>query len=212
MGIIYLVENQVNHKKYVGLTTRNLEIRWKEHTRHSSQAIDKAIQKYGKDNFTIKKIDECPDEELDEKEKYWIQYFNSVEEGYNISFGGRDENMVLDLTNFEKVKNLWEEGYGQKAITQLLKINVETTHNYLLKNGITEEDIKQRHRELVGKSKSKKIVQLDTNNNIIKIWDSIISIDRAKVSSRASVARCLKDPNKISKGYKWKYYEGEEDI
>ena len=212
MGIIYLIENQINHKKYVGLTTRNLEIRWKEHMRHSSQTIDKAIQKYGKDNFTIKKIDECPDEELDEKEKYWIQYFNSVEEGYNITTGGRDENMVLDLTNFEKVKNLWEEGYGQKAITQLLKINVETTHNYLLKNGITEEDIKQRHRELVGKSKSKKIVQLDINNNIIKIWDSIISIDRAKICSKATINRCLKDPSKVSNGYKWRYYESEDNI
>jgi hypothetical protein len=36
MGSIYLITNKINDKKYVGLTTRSIEIRWKEHCRHSS--------------------------------------------------------------------------------------------------------------------------------------------------------------------------------
>lgn len=212
MGIIYLIENQINGKKYVGLTTRNLQIRWKEHTRHYSQVIDKAIQVYGEKNFTIKQLEECPDEELDKRETYWIKYFNSANNGYNLTQGGRNENMVYNSVNFEKVGQLWKEGYGQKAIKDILGINVETVHNYLLKNGITEEDIKERHRQLIGKSKSKKIVQLDSNDNIIKIWDSITSIDKAGVSSRATVNRCLKDPKKISNGFKWKYYKSEDNV
>ena len=47
MGFIYLVENVINDSKYVGLTTRTVEARWREHLRHSDEVLDKAIQKYG---------------------------------------------------------------------------------------------------------------------------------------------------------------------
>ena len=47
MGFIYLIENIQSGKKYVGLTTRTTEVRWKEHLRHHREGIDIAIQKYG---------------------------------------------------------------------------------------------------------------------------------------------------------------------
>ena len=44
----------------------------------------RAIRKYGKENFIIEKIDESDNQEdLDEKEFYWINYYNSVNNGYN---------------------------------------------------------------------------------------------------------------------------------
>lgn len=75
--------------------------------------------------------------------------------------GGRAETMVLNTDKMQKTIELWNQGYGQKAITQELSLNVETVHNYLLKNGITSEMIKERHKELVGKSKSKQVFQYD---------------------------------------------------
>lgn len=212
MGFIYLIENDINDKKYVGLTSRNIEIRWKEHLRSNSQKIDKAIQVLGKEHFSIKVLEECEDALLDEREIYWINYYDSYNNGYNFTLGGREENMIFSCDDFSKTKELWDLGFGQKEIQQQLKINIETVHNYLLKNGITADDIKERHREKVGKSKSKKIIQLDLNDNIIKIWDSIISIDREGVASRAVVGRCLKGQQKTGKGFKWKYYTESEDI
>ena len=44
----------------------------------------RAIRKYGKDNFIIEEIDSAfSQEELNQKEQYWIQYYNSIKEGYN---------------------------------------------------------------------------------------------------------------------------------
>lgn len=57
----------------------------------------------------------------------------------------------------------------------------------------------------------KKVIQLDKNENIIKIFDSIKDASIAIDSSIASISRCLSNSDKLTqyktcKGYKWKYY------
>lgn len=54
-GVIYLIVNTVNNKKYVGQTIRPLEVRIKEHFRNASGCIrlKNAVKKYGKDSFKI---------------------------------------------------------------------------------------------------------------------------------------------------------------
>ena len=44
MAFIYKITNDINEKVYIGMTTRSVEVRWKEHIRHSNQLIDAAIQ------------------------------------------------------------------------------------------------------------------------------------------------------------------------
>ena len=94
MGYIYLIKNDINEYKYVGLTTRTVEERWKEHLRHSSEVIGKAILKYGKEHFTVITLEECPDEKLDEREQYWISYYDSYNNGYNCTEGGRRSGKI----------------------------------------------------------------------------------------------------------------------
>ena len=46
--------------------------------------MQELLEKYGKENFVIKEIDTAQtQEELNKKEQYWIQYYNSIEDGYN---------------------------------------------------------------------------------------------------------------------------------
>ena len=49
----------------------------------AAQSIDKAIQEYGKDNFSFEIIEECSVEQLTEREKYWINYYDTFYHGYN---------------------------------------------------------------------------------------------------------------------------------
>ena len=86
---IYKITNIQNNKVYIGQTIRPIEQRFK---RHISDALNnildthfaRAIKKYGKENFIIEQIDTAQtQEELNQKEQYWIQYYNSVNEGYN---------------------------------------------------------------------------------------------------------------------------------
>lgn len=87
-GVVYLITNIVNNKKYVGITTRSIDSRFEEHCKADS-LIGKAIRKYGKDNFTIEIIAETTSkEDTVEKEIYYISNYNSFENGYNLTIGG----------------------------------------------------------------------------------------------------------------------------
>lgn len=92
-GIIYLINNTVNNKKYVGQTTQPLEKRWLGHACSSSKCtyLSSAIKKYGKDSFTYKKIDTAgTQEELNEKEVFWIESLNTLApRGYNLQSGSK---------------------------------------------------------------------------------------------------------------------------
>lgn len=54
-GIIYVVENTINGKKYVGQTVQPLKVRWQRHCRKEQSgcvALASAIAKYGADALT----------------------------------------------------------------------------------------------------------------------------------------------------------------
>lgn len=82
---IYKIENLINHKVYIGQSI-HIEKRWQQHCQLSSDSvIAKAIQKYGKENFSFQILEECSEQDLDKKELFYIKSYNSlVPNGYNI--------------------------------------------------------------------------------------------------------------------------------
>lgn len=82
---IYKIENLLNHKVYIGQSL-HIEKRWQEHCRPSKNSvISNAIKKYGKNNFSFQIVEECDPSQLDEREVYYIQFYNSLTpNGYNI--------------------------------------------------------------------------------------------------------------------------------
>lgn len=205
-GIIYKITNNKNNKVYIGITTRTLEVRWKEHLRQTSQKIDIAIREIGKENFNIEEIERCSIDKLDEREQFWISYYNSFDKGYNLTYGGRGNKILFKPDKIKEVLILWNNGYGQKKIAELTNLNVETVRNYLWKNGITKEDIKTRHGQLVAKSKAKFVNQYDQNGNFIKTWESMAEAARAFGAKRCNnIVLVCKGERKSAYGYKWKY-------
>ena len=88
--IIYAFKNKLNGKRYVGQTTRTLEERTGEHLRKESTVFDKALKKYGIENFEYSIIDKALTiAELNAKEIYWIRRLGAmVPNGYNLCYGG----------------------------------------------------------------------------------------------------------------------------
>ena len=86
---IYKITNIQNNKVYIGQSIRPIEQRFHRHINDAMNNIldthfARAIRKYGKENFIIEEIDTAQtQDELNKKEQYWIQYYNSVIDGYN---------------------------------------------------------------------------------------------------------------------------------
>ena len=89
-GFIYITTNNINGKKYIGQKKYDACGNWKYYL-GSGIILTKSIKKYGKENFSKEIIEECETkEQLNEREKYWISYYNAVDSDdfYNIAFGG----------------------------------------------------------------------------------------------------------------------------
>lgn len=86
---IYKITNKINGKTYIG-QSEDIERRFKHHKGiYSDFAIHRAFKKYGIDNFTFEVLYECPIEEMNKWETFFITIFGSLSpNGYNLNMGG----------------------------------------------------------------------------------------------------------------------------
>lgn len=94
---IYMYQNVINGQCYIGQAI-DLERRKKDHKTRAfnefqsnneyNSAIHQAFRKYGYDNFQYSVLEECEISQLNEREQYWIAYYNSYKAGYNCDEGG----------------------------------------------------------------------------------------------------------------------------
>jgi group I intron endonuclease len=99
---IYCIENINTHKKYIG-QSKDIHKRWTNHkwylnkNIHDNEYLQNAWNKYGEDYFTFYIVEECSIDKLDEREIYYIGYFNTYKRdcGYNLRGGG---GRLADMT------------------------------------------------------------------------------------------------------------------
>ena len=88
-----MIKNVKNNKLYIGQST-DIKNRWVRHkselnnNRHINNHLQFAWNKYGEDCFIFAVIEECSVSELDEREKFYINKYNSMSNGYNLCEGG----------------------------------------------------------------------------------------------------------------------------
>ena len=100
---IYKITNLINQKSYIGQSV-NISARWRRHKNeinnlNNSYPIYLAFRKYGIENFSFEIIEECQRNELDERERFWIQYYDSYFNGYNQTLGGNGGAGSISLTS-----------------------------------------------------------------------------------------------------------------
>lgn len=126
MGFIYKITNKINNKIYVGQTIKTRPTdRFSQHryiARHleqekNSSYLHQAMAKYGVDNFTFEIIETVKNDELNEREQYWIDFYNSLTpQGYNLTTGGEG------TPNFSRSQTL-EEKEKRKQSNKQFYIN-----------------------------------------------------------------------------------------
>lgn len=97
MYIIYKILNTFNGKSYIGMTSRSLSKRFKEHCRNTHRRVSNAIQAYGVNNFVCS--------EIAHTDKYSVALFLEKENiiknntlrpfGYNTMCGGEDAQFLF---------------------------------------------------------------------------------------------------------------------
>lgn len=91
---IYIIKNKINEKVYIGQSV-DIVCRWAAH-KNSARSdrsdsyvkIHKAMKELGVENFYMEVVELCDFAQLSNKEKYWIQYYDSYINGYNMTLGG----------------------------------------------------------------------------------------------------------------------------
>lgn len=87
--IIYRIQNRLDGRMYIGQTKRSLAERVKEHMERAS-AVGKDMNRLGRENFDVSVLDVVETQKAaDEAERYWIEFYNTVNTGYNTLIGGK---------------------------------------------------------------------------------------------------------------------------
>ena len=210
MPYIYKIVNNLNQKIYIGKTNRSIEERFKEHIRKANQNTDRplyrAIRKYGIENFTINQIEECSLEQTEEREKYWIEYYQSFKYGYNATLGG-DGKTYIDRDVVIKNYEILQE---QKLVAQKMGISEKSVHNILIEQKIPIKTSSQ----IIKKKYGTPVSMFDLQGNFIQTFSSYSEasqwlIDNKKTNCkldtmRTHISAVCNGKRKTAAGYIWK--------
>ena len=135
---IYKITNILENKHYIGQSI-NIEVRWRQHhynathtvKREENRKLYQAFHIFGIDNFNFEVLEECElsFSQLNNQERYWIEYYNSYNDGYNMTKGGQGEDSWL--YDPQIIRDLWDEGYTTGTIAKIVGCSSTTVNNRL---------------------------------------------------------------------------------
>lgn len=215
MAFIYKITNDINQKIYIGMTERTIKERFKEHCqeykreRAEKRPLYSAMKKYGIEHFHVELVEETDNPE--EREQYWIEFYNSYKEGYNATLGG-DGRSHINQDEIEKIL----EAYNR--LGTVVAVKRETGHDVscisrLLKQAGVQVVTSQ---EISRKKLSKSITQYTKDTHeALRTFNSTVDAaqwcyENKKCSIlcsgvRSHIAEVANGKRKSAYGYVWKY-------
>lgn len=227
---IYKYQNKLNGKIYIGQST-DIERRYQQHLWDAEKrpeqgtGIDLAINKYGINNFTFEIIEQCNSEQLDERERFWIEYFNSYTDGYNRTPGGSSlkgeehPRAILTKEQVWQIRDLYGKRIKRSDVFKIFKDTGITERGFLkIWNCETWTDIhtdvytpenRAWHKQQIGHSEDQKgLSSLDRaiTQDEINIWVNeyqngmtINAIAKKYNRDNGTVQKYISNPNALKK-------------
>ena len=218
----YITVNLINGKKYIGShISENLNDKYLG----SGVILNKAIKKYGKENFKRYILAEVDSSNMmKELEEYYIEYYNAYTSShfYNatkyaagITKFPEDKKINISKANKKNKYNLGKK-HTSKTLQKMSniklgkKLSQETKdkigeskrgNQYALGNKFTKEQ-----KNKIIEKKSKPIIQFDLDGNFIKEWESATKAAQfLNKYDSSSISNCLNHKIKTAYGFNWKF-------
>ena len=215
---IYKITNTINNKSYIGQST-NIHKRWKKEIEDSNNInshgygypLMRAFRKYGVDNFKFEIIEECEIEKLNQKEIYWINYYDTFFHGYNQTFGGdaalrQPKEKVIGIISDLINTNMFHKDIASKWGTSMEMVQGINTGRYWKHNVDyplrKKQSLKKYHCKECGK-------EITKYSNLCKECYTILKEVNSNRPDKAVLIQDLYDYNgnftKVGQKYKVSY-------
>jgi group I intron endonuclease len=214
MGYIYKITNKVDQKVYIGQTSRDLELRWKEHKKKGSNCkyLKAAIENHGVENFKFELICISFDENLNDLEMFYIKKYNSlVPLGYNLRNGGNNGKLneetkkkISESLKLNKTKPINKSFLGRKHTEETKKL----ISNQLIGKCMAENT---RQKMIASRMNGRQICQYDLSGKLLNKFNSFKEICEKLNFPKSSILGCCLGNSKTSRGFVWKYEKNENE-
>lgn len=160
---IYKIINLINNKIYIGQSI-NIELRIREHklrafrgdsksNKEYYKALYKDFREFGLENFSFEIEEECNIENLNEREIYYINYYNSQKDGYNRTNGGdqaifwkngeEHPNHKLNENDVYFIRDCYNNHLDKELVYDYFKNKINKSGFHKIWNNITWKNVHQ---------------------------------------------------------------------
>lgn len=216
---VYQIKNINSGKIYIGSAAISITKRWHRHksllrgNKHYNKHLQNAWNKDGENSFEWSIVEEVPDKNLViEREQYHMDDTQCYERinGYNLC---KVAGSILGQKRSAETKR-------KMSISRTGILHTEETKKHLsdIKKG--KKVFGQEHYDMLSKKfkgrispnknnfghpNCKAIIQLDLDGNVIKNWDSALSVERECGYNRSNINSCCRGNRNKAYGFRWEF-------
>jgi len=223
---IYCIENMINNKKYIG-QSKNIDDRWRKHKGelnrgvHDNDYLQKSWNKNGSENFKFYVLEYCDVDELDDKERYYIDLHNTLNRdcGYNLKTGGQDNGVCASEYVRNMISNALKRAYAESedlrqqsrdnALKQWanpeIKAKILGENNGMYGKHHTEETRKKMSKMKKGKPSPKQNMIPVYNIELDKAFTNATEAGKELSLHGSTILQVCYGNRKTCGGYHWKF-------
>lgn len=214
---IYKITNLITGDCYIG-QSKDIYRRWKRHKNPNTWERDKtnklycAFESYGVESFSFEIIEQCTEELLKQREKYWIKAYNSQEQYNKITCGGDGTFCSQDVVeirkryaNKERKKEVWKDYKSKINWSGFCKVWIGNTWKDIMPEVYSKENKKFHFHNTHQKGSSNGMAKL-TEEDVVKIrkrfvknekWQDVYEDYKNKLTKESFF--------NVWRGYNWKH-------
>lgn len=221
---IYCIENINTNKKYIGQSVDIID-RWRKHryelnkNHHDNDYLQKAWNKYGEENFKFYVLEYCVIDDLNEKERYYIDLYKTLNRnyGYNLKSGGQDSN-TLSQEIRNKISDSNKKAYLNSNLKEIrsndalkqwanpkIKEKIMGENNGMYGKHHTKETREKMSEMKKGKLSPKRDMTPVLCEELNKIFDCAAIAAKETGAHSGCILQVCRGQRKTAGGYHWKF-------